>query len=203
MQITFSLPHVFFPGSPPIENTHARRILVDCQSQLNQPYQQARSAPALYQVGTRCVVFTLPHAFVPDASIEENSHALKCLLECLVDFNRLFLAYNHPTNYVPPLYESGVFYKRTEVWDSIPALYQRGYGDCKSLSAAYVAQAIRGGRDCAPVYRWIPRPEKNGRIPRLEEGGPVDYHILVQEADGSFEDPSKRLGMGRDENGPT
>ena len=190
MQITFSLPHVFYPGSPPVENTHARRILAECQGRLTQPYRTARPAHALYHVGVRCVVFDLPTAFVPSASIEENTHALKCLLDCLVDFNRLFLSIS---GFCPRLYDSGVYYRRTEVWDSIPALYQRGYGDCKSLTAAYVAQAIRAGRDCAPVHRWISRPDGSKA---------VDYHILVQESDGSFEDPSKVLGMGHDENGP-
>lgn len=108
----------------------------------------------------------------------------------MVDFNRLFLSTSGPC---PKLYDTDVYYRLTKVWDSIPALYNRGYGDCKSLSCAYVAEHIREGDPCIPVFRWINRPDKSGA---------VDYHILVQNADGSFEDPSKVKGMGSNENGP-
>jgi hypothetical protein len=81
-----------------------------------------------------------------------------------------------------------VKYGRTKVWDSIPALYARGYGDCKSLTAAYIAEYRLGGVACEPVFRFVRNKDKS-----------KDFHILVQEYSG-FEDPSKRLGMGAAEN---
>jgi hypothetical protein len=88
---------------------------------------------------------------------------------------------------VPPLYGSGVVYARTVWWESIPALYKRGFGDCKSLTCALVAQLMMQGIEAKPVFRFNPSPTS------------TDYHILVQTRNG-WEDPSKRLGMGKDEN---
>lgn len=88
---------------------------------------------------------------------------------------------------MPSLYESGVVYGRTKIWDPIPALYKRTYGDCKSLTAVIIAELMMKDRECRPVFRWKPN------------GDSTDYHILVQLPRGQFEDPSKRLGMGADE----
>ena len=114
----------------------------------------------------------------------DNAYALRILLDCLVALNRAYLR----THAVPTLYRSGVRYGRTVEWDPIPALYQRGYGDCKSLAAAYIAELRGRGETADPVFRWV----KNA------EGG-TDFHILVHTFRG-FEDPSKVLGMGADEN---
>jgi hypothetical protein len=83
-----------------------------------------------------------------------------------------------------------VRYGRTRVWETIPALYQRGFGDCKSLTAAYIAELQKRGMQADPVFRWIRTPE-----------GGTDFHILVQTIRG-FEDPSKVLGMGSVEVAP-
>ena len=126
------------------------------------------------------ITFSLPHVFHPGSTPEENSFALRALLECLININLGYL-HNHA---VPSLYKSGVVYARTQVWDSLPALYAKQYGDCKSLTAARVAEKRRNGEDCSPVFRWIRRPN-----------GAKDFHILVMNADGTFEDPSKICGM--------
>lgn len=119
-------------------------------------------------------------------------------MACLVRLNVAFL--KHHT--VPGLYRSGVVYGRTTIWDTIPALYAKRYGDCKSLAAALCAQYLLGldpdGRNgaqlpegpqqCKPVFRWNPNLQ-----------GGRDFHILVLTPYG-YEDPSKRLGMGSDEN---
>jgi len=81
-----------------------------------------------------------------------------------------------------------VRYGRTKLWEPIPALYARGYGDCKSVATARIAELRRQGIEAKPVFRWVERP-----------GGIRDFHILVQKGD-EFEDPSKILGMGKDEN---
>lgn len=132
------------------------------------------------------ICLDLPHVFFPGSDSEDNAYALKALLDCLININRAFLRSHSGT--VKSLYRSGVVYGRTEIWDSIPALYKRGYGDCKSLTAALVAEYQEQGTICKPVFRWKPR-----------SNGVKDFHILVQ-IGNVFEDPSKRLGMGQDEN---
>jgi hypothetical protein len=132
------------------------------------------------------ITFDLPHVFFPGSHSEDNAYALRALLDCLITLNRAYLR-NHAAT-VKPLYQSGVVYGRTQVWDTIPALYQRGYGDCKSLSAALIAEYREQGKQCSPVFRWVER-----------SNGVKDFHILVQCGD-TFEDPSKVLGMGANEN---
>jgi len=94
----------------------------------------------------------------------------------------------HPST--PPLYRAGVTYRRTEVWDSIPALYARGYGDCKSLSAALIAELAIKKVEAKPTFRYNPRV--------VGKPSPKDYHILCQLYAG-WEDPSRKLGMGDNE----
>jgi len=132
------------------------------------------------------ITFDLPHVFFPGSSPDENSDALRILLDCLIQLNRAYLRYHT----VPALSRSGVVYGRTQVWDTIPAMYARGYGDCKSLTAALVAQKQEQGIECSPVHRWMPRQDGSGE---------TDYHILVQAGD-TFFDPSKAHGMGQNEN---
>lgn len=131
------------------------------------------------------ISFRLPHVFEPGSNPVDNAYALRVLLECLVGLNLAYLSRHD----APDLYRSGVRYGRTTEWDPIPALYQRRYGDCKSLSAALIAQYRMAGVDASPVFRFIPRARD----------GWLNFHILVQTAKG-FEDPSKVLGMGQNEN---
>ncbi len=130
------------------------------------------------------ISFNMPHVFFPGAPTVENAAALRILLDCLINLDRAYLR----THAAPSLYQSGVRYGRTRLWEPIPALYARRYGDCKSLSAALIAEYREAGEEAVPVFRWI----------RNANGG-TDFHILVQSARG-FEDPSKRLGMGTNEN---
>lgn len=130
------------------------------------------------------IPFSLSYVFHPGASQVDNAYALKTLLECLILLNQNFLR-AHPAL---PLYQSGVRYGRTVNWDSIPDLYAKGYGDCKSLTAALVAEYRMKHIEAKPVFRWVRGAD-----------GVSDYHILVQTAAG-FEDPSRVLGMGKDEN---
>lgn len=135
------------------------------------------------------ITFDLQHWFSPDTSTADNAFALRALLDCLCNINQSYLR-NHR---VPPLYKAGVVYRRTEVWDAIPALYSRGYGDCKSLACALVAEYRHHGIPAQPTFRWVER-----------KGAPIltrDFHILVQTPSG-YEDPSKVLGMGADEIAP-
>lgn len=94
---------------------------------------------------------------------------------------------------LPPLYESGVRYKRDatckaelrpfggcEPFFSAKLTYDRGFGDCDDLAPWRAAELIRGGDFRA---RAVPVPSS------------VGWHILVKHGNGTIEDPSKRLGM--------
>lgn len=131
------------------------------------------------------IVFNLPHVFHQNASTQENARALKALLDALVALDIAYLL-EHPKT--PHIYKAGVVYGRTTWWEPIPAIIQRGFGDCKSLASWLVAHYRVSGIDAKPVFRWV----KNAM-------GNRDFHILVQTEKG-FEDPSKVLGMGANEN---
>ncbi len=141
------------------------------------------------------VTYNVPHLFASGSSPRENAEGLRVLLDTLVRLNSWFLRH-HPAR---PLYDAGVVYARTDLWEPIPALYTSGYhgtdnpssnfpkkfgifGDCKSLSAALIAQYRYQGKGAEPVFRFDPKQ------------GSSLYHILVRTADG-FEDPSVKLGM--------
>jgi hypothetical protein len=126
------------------------------------------------------ISFDLGFVFHPSASDEDNALVLRVLLEALVAFDMLYLQRER----APKLYDAGVVYGRTQVWDSIPDLYARRYGDCKSLTGARVAELRRAGEQAKPVFRFAQNPQSGRR----------DFHILVQRKRG-FEDPSRELGM--------
>jgi hypothetical protein len=126
-------------------------------------------------------VFRIVDAFNPRSTDKQNAIALEALLRCLIDLNVLWLQ-QYPAT--PALYDSGVYYARTTVWDTIPALYTRGYGDCKSLTAARIAELWYGMNiHTIPVFRFDAQPD--GTM----------FHILVMMLNGLNEDPSKILGM--------
>jgi hypothetical protein len=139
------------------------------------------------------ISYNLPHVFHSGSDKLLNARTLRIMMDALVAMNKVFLEECMRSDTVPPipsayrtpLYQSGVIYDRTTWWEPIPALYQRRYGDCKSLSAAWIAQAQFFRRAaCRPVFRFVDNPN-----------GTIDYHILVALANGMFEDPSKVLGM--------
>lgn len=136
------------------------------------------------------ICIRLDHVFHDRSTDVENSFVLRALLDCLIAINLAYLKRNR----VSRLYAAGVRYGRTRRWYPIPELYQRGSGDCKSLTAALVAEYFIQGVKVKPVFRFYPN----------EQGG-NNFHILVMvpEKNGYekrlFEDPSRRLGMGKDE----
>jgi hypothetical protein len=129
------------------------------------------------------IPFDIGFAFHPGASDEDNALVLRVLLEMLIACNMIFLR-RVGGRRIPKLYDAGVIYGRTQVWDSIPDLYVRTYGDCKSLSAALCAELRMAGGSAKPVFRFMQNPQTGRR----------DFHILVQRGK-NFEDPSRRLGM--------
>lgn len=136
------------------------------------------------------ITLSLPHVFHLAANRADNAAALKILLESLVRLNLAYLkSMKRQGHAVPTLYSSGVVYARTVWWETIPALYKRGFGDCKSLTCALVAEYLMRGIEAQPVFRFNPLPTS------------TDYHILVHVPGQTppYQDPSKVLGMGKDE----
>lgn len=133
--------------------------------------------------------YHFPHVFHPSADRVENALVLRAMIDFLIRVNMIYLINEKKCGReVLPLYQCGVYYARTNWWEPIPALYDRGWGDCKSLTAAYVAEKRLQGMQCDPTFRWA---ENND--------GSTDYHILVALPNGQYEDPSKKLGMGANE----
>jgi hypothetical protein len=150
------------------------------------------------------ITYSLPHLYAPGTSPRENAEGLRALLDALIVVDGYYLRHHAAR----PLYGAGVHYARTDLWETIPALYANGYhgtdrpdsnfaarfgrfGDCKSLTAARVAELRESGLAAEPVFRFATRP-----------GGTNLFHILVRWHDGrreQWEDPSAKLGMGRDE----
>ena len=132
------------------------------------------------------ICYNLDHVFGSGSSDVENAYVLRALLDCLIEIDLAFLRFHE----VPRLYRSGVRYGRTKLWEPIPEMYERRFGDCKSLSAALCAEYRVRGIQAFPVFRFI----KN-------DIGGHDYHILVELpmrngiTGKRFEDPSRKLGM--------
>jgi hypothetical protein len=150
------------------------------------------------------ITFSLPHLYSPGASPRENAEGLRVLLDALIAMDQWYLRHHAAR----PLYAASVRYARTDLWETIPALYAASYhgtdrpdsnfaarygrfGDCKSLTAARVAELRENGFAAEPVFRFAQRP-----------GGSNLFHILVRWHNGrreQWEDPSAKLGMGQDE----
>ena len=102
------------------------------------------------------VTFNIPHAFGPGSNQAMNAETLEAMEELLIGINlaTLRLAKRFKKSF-PALYRSGVVYGRTTLWEPIPALYQRGFGDCKSLAAARIAELRFNGIPAKPVHRFV------------------------------------------------
>lgn len=203
MQIVFAIPHIDSPSASPVERERVLSILKNALSALQKAHGVSRAASASTPSGavhgsrgTKKYTFNMPGFFFTGSSQTDDDKALRILLDALTDINTCFLEHHPNTSlmYPPgsaPVFTGGpVFYARTRIWDPIPALYRRGYGDCKSLSAALIAQQRKVGIESYPVFRWA-----RAKDPLTK--GNTNYHILVQNEHG-FEDPSKVLGMGKD-----
>jgi hypothetical protein len=85
-----------------------------------------------------------------------------------------------------PLYGAGVRYDRNdpaERWQLPSETAARGAGDCEDLASWRCAERRLAGESC--------------RV-KVVRTGPTVLHAVVENADGSIEDPSRRLGMGRE-----
>jgi hypothetical protein len=188
MLITFDVPHVLSAGTSNV-SPEVREALIVCMKHLRQASTRRGKMPTIRRTGDTRVTFDLPSLFHPGSHPVENAEAVQALLRCLTSINLDFLRKFPDT---VPLYRSGVVYDRTEVWDSIPALLARQYGDCKSLSCARVAEYLAADQPAQPVFRWIHNTDPLSPYH-------VNYHILVLTSHG-WEDPSKVCGMLDNEN---
>ena len=168
MNIVFAIPG-FSTDRSSAEGKLVRKTISQCANQVG----SVKLLPS-------AAVFGIDEAFRPRTSDRTNAVALEALLRCLTNLDLIWLRF-HPAT--PGLYDSGVYYARTLVWDTIPAMYRRGFGDCKSLAACRVAELFRSGIWCRPVFRFKSRPNM------------TMYHILLMFADGAWECPSRILGM--------
>lgn len=110
---------------------------------------------------------------------------LTAALAGLTAFNAAWLA-THPS--APSLYESGVRYERerrgAEDWQTLPDLLASKRGDCEDLSSARAAELQVSGED----------PDAEAFATHVRPGL---WHIRVRRGDGTIEDPSRVLGMGK------
>ena len=110
------------------------------------------------------------------------------LLNRLVDLDK----HLYKTRRLPPLYQSGVRYRREwedvtspaprEEFLAVDALYAVGFGDCEDLASARCAELL------------LQKKDAHIRLTRVNQ----IYHVTVRirERGRSFiEDPSKLLGM--------
>ena len=114
---------------------------------------------------------------------------LEALLEALTGINATILSRASTVlgGDVPRLYDAGIVYQREprnrEEWQTVLGNFKRGTGDCEDL-ATHLAAELRA-YDGEPARAVVRRTGRN----RL--------HAVVERADGTIEDPSRVLGMGR------
>ena len=86
---------------------------------------------------------------------------------------------------LPSIYDGGVRYKKDpeEEWKHALLVHRDGWGDCEDLGALRAAEYR--------VYEGIPA----GAI--VKRTGSRTLHAMVTLPDGTIEDPSRVLGMGR------
>jgi len=110
---------------------------------------------------------------------------LKKLLEALAAVNETWLG-EHPE--APWLYQSGVRYEEEppgrDDWQDIPETIALRVGDCEDLGCWRLAELrVRAGERAQAFVK------------QSVLGSRTVYHVAVQRADGSLEDPSRILGM--------
>jgi len=122
----------------------------------------------------------------PLASREDIAFWLSQMTAANVHYRRQARGRGRP---YPPLYASGVRYQRElgrgqmsrpEQWQTVPVLYETGWGDCEDLACALAAEMQVEGVHARPELLHV---------------APGLWHIVVRLPSGELEDPSARLGM--------
>lgn len=114
--------------------------------------------------------------------VAPSAQHLRVMLDALVRLNLLYMRRRK----LPPLYKSGVKYRReprgrSERWQTYPETLVLGFGDCEDLSCIRVAELRLQGVNAMP---WLVQRGKT-------------WHVVVKYPDGHIEDPSMILGMNR------
>ena len=188
MEIVFDAPHIWPVPYTSSAKEAARSAIIECLLSINKA-TQGKNGTCLVRRGPdkSQITFLLPGLFDLESDPRLNALALEALLRCLCTLDEQYLN-DHPET--KPLYLSGVRYDRTFVWDTTPALVNRTYGDCKTVTAMRIAELKKQGYEAIPVFRWKPGDDKK-----------LHFHILVwtnapvPTNENGFEDPSKVIGM--------
>lgn len=136
----------------------------------------------------------LSASFEDSETKELQRKTLVIWLKALFDMNIAWLK-AHPET--PGIYDAGVNHKPRvryerepvgqEDWKDIPTVLADGHGDCEDLACWLAAEyVVRRKIEARPRLTW--RPQANGAML---------YHITVMLPNGEVEDPSKKLGMGK------
>lgn len=152
----------------------------------NSPTQRITIVTDLFKNKTK--IAQKNSATLMDAPQELSHRTLTLLLHALFLIDCLYLM-THPD--APPIYQAGVHYEEEppgrEEWQDIPSTVLIGNGDCEDLATWCAAQyVVRQRLQARPTFVW-----------RLRPSGAYLYHIQTTLPDGSVEDPSRVLGMGK------
>jgi len=115
-----------------------------------------------------------------------NKRELQLALDVLVTIDLMEI----PFYRLPPLYETGVRYRR-ELYRSaaVPGVSER------FLSARQVFAERLGDCEDLAAYLCAQRQLEGVKARAMPIRSSVGWHIIVRHADGTIEDPSKVLGM--------
>lgn len=112
--------------------------------------------------------------------VPNDPQCLRAALGGLVALDRVILRRSD----LPSLYDSGVRYRPEasgqERWRRIDEVFRLGYGDCEDLTAGRVAELQLQGE---LAYQDV------------KKSGFRKFHAKVLMPDGTYEDPSRILGM--------
>lgn len=140
-------------------------------------------------MGIHSVIFETEIDFSTPLTRRLGEETLNDYLATLVRRNvRLLEAYPD----IPLLYQAGIRYQHeppgVEKWQAIDRMLTTKQGDCEDLACALTAELIvrRGDKNAKPILT----SRAMGNNARM-------YHIRTMHGDGTIEDPSKVLGMGR------
>lgn len=128
---------------------------------------------------------------MPYASKADVNYALQ-----LATRNALRELRAHP--HLRDLYRSGVKYKRDPKRGR--AFCEANRGACEPFKSPLEVMRV-GHADCDDLAPWLAAQrilegDKRARARAIDAPG-VGYHVIVKRGDGSTEDPSKKLGMGK------
>lgn len=137
----------------------------------------------------------------------QNGALTKSLLEGWFEaMTRTNVVWMRANPRAPLLYRSGVRYRRdpermalgiSELWLDAPSILSRGYDDCEGL-ASFLAAELRT-RSPNSVGQQI-RPAAYVRLKTTRTPGLLHAQVYDPETN-SFFDPSRALGMGKNQDG--